>query len=139
MWHSTSWQGTAARQLTTGWQIYPRPAAVIYPHTRALTHGRRRHSRGCAQSCVSVGLVWLFGTIIKPRMNVGLPMADQRHPPPLQQVRYCCHQMQRGVRHFPFVSHPVFRPLMKRVGIVSVSVKEEKSVYKYRLKMTYSV
>jgi len=31
-----------------------------YP-THTLTHGR-------AQSCISIGLVWSFGTIIKPRM-----------------------------------------------------------------------
>jgi len=41
-----------------------------YPHTRTLTHGHHHHSLGHAQSCVSVGLVWSFGTIIKPRMNV---------------------------------------------------------------------
>jgi len=52
------------------WQIYPGLGAVIYSHTHTLTHGHRRHSRSHAQSCVSVGLVWSFGTIIKPRLNM---------------------------------------------------------------------
>jgi len=73
------------------WRIYPRLAAVIYPHTHALTYGRRCHSRSRAQSYVSVGLVWSFGTIIKPRMNV----FDCRQQ--IKGIRRRCNQFTAAV------------------------------------------
>jgi len=99
------------------WWIYPRPAAVIYPHTCTLTHCHHRHSCGRAQSCVSVGLVWSFGTITKPRINV----FDCR-----RQIKGICRRCNHfaadvircsGVRHIRSFSHTVSCPLMKHIGI----------------------
>ena len=52
------------------WQIYPQLGSEICLHTRTLPHGCHHHSCSHAQSCVSVSLMWSFGTIIKPRINV---------------------------------------------------------------------
>jgi len=99
-----------------------------YPHTRTLTHGHHHHSLGHAQSCVSVGLVWSFGTIIKPRMNV----FDCRRQ--IKGIQRHCNRFANavircGVRHFSSFSHAVLRPLMKHIGIVLVSVNGKKSAY----------
>jgi len=125
MWHCTTWHGTAARQLTSGTQL----GAVIYPHTHILTHGRRRHSRGRAQSCcVSVGLMWSFGAIIKPRMNA-----------------FDCRRQITGTdttaAGMPPLSSFDLSAMLCHVCLwsvsVSVSVKDKKSVYRYWLKMMY--
>jgi len=46
------------------WRIYPRLAAVIYPHTRTLTHGHHHQTHGRAQSvmriCRSRVVVWHY-------------------------------------------------------------------------------
>jgi len=115
------------------WRIYPRLVAVIYLYRRTLTHGRRSHSCGHAQSCISVGLVWSFGTIIKSRMKVfdcRRQTTDQRHPPPLSSHAAASDTFDLSV----MLLSPL---LMKHNSILSAT--DKKSVYQYTLKMTYSV
>ena len=119
IWHCTTWYGTAARQLTTGESTHDWRQWSI-PHC-TLTHGRRRHSRDRAQSCISVGRVWSFGTIIKPRMNVfdcRWQIKSIRHRQ--QTVCHCCHQMWRCPTHLIFQSHcvtSVHEAYRYRIGI----------------------
>ena len=69
------------------------------------------------RSCV----VWSFGTTVEPRMNV----FDCRRQIKGIRCRRCCNQFAStvircgGVGHFSSFSHPVSRPLMKHIGIVS--------------------
>ena len=95
-------------------------------------------SCGLAQSCcVSVGLMWSFGTIIKPRMN----MFDCRRQ--IKGICRCCNWFTAavircgGIGLFSSFSHAVSHQLMAEIGIVSV--KGKKLAYRYQLKMTYSV
>ena len=94
----------AARQLSTGESTHDRGAA-IYPHTRPSTSLKRP----CSVS-VSVSLVWSFGTINKPRMNV----FDCRRQ--FKGICHRCHQMCRPL----FIFH-------------SLCVTSAHEVYPYRL------
>ena len=80
------------------WRIYPRLVPVIYLHRCTLTRGRRSQSCGHAQSCISVGLVWSFGTIIKSRMKV----FDCRQQ--IKGIRRHCHHMRQRQTHLIFQS-----------------------------------
>jgi len=119
MWRCTTWYRKPhgnyrlANLPTTGGQRST-------PHTRPSTSLKRP----CSVS-VSVSLVWSFGTINKPRMNVfdcrrqfkGIPATD----------------VIRCVGHFSSFTHSVSRPLMKYIRIgwgqkIGISVWAENDV-----------
>jgi len=84
-----------------------------------------------AQSCVSVGLVWSFGTIVKPRMNVSVCRRQ------IKTIHRHCNCFAAAVircgsvGHISSFCHAVSRPLMKHISIGWKWRTRSNTIFKY--------
>jgi len=92
MIHEVAWQLTTGESTHDWGSDLPPHTAVDITHTAVLSH---------AYLSVSCGRLAL---LLNLEERVWLPTTDQRHLPPLQPVRHCCHQMRRRRTLFIFQS-----------------------------------
>ena len=123
-------------QLTTGESTHDWRGSDL-PHTRALTHGRRRHSRSSAQlCCISVMAVSCGHLALLLNLGWTRLTANDRSKASAAAATGSprCHQMQRRWTHLIFQS----RCVTSAHEAYRYRHQLRANMCRYRLKMMYS-